>query len=155
MRYSLTAALRPPGGTASPLASSRTRAFRSTTEGLLKIAHLVESPLLRVNYDTGNVYLAGGDPYEGLKAVSSLLVHVHAKDITVEHADAERGKVTGTPVGCACGDGVIDWQRVVSILREANFSGVLSVECGTEKQAARSLEHLSTVLGAKAVGTGG
>ena len=43
-----------------------------TTEGLLKIVGLVESPLLRVNYDTGNVYLAGGDPYEGLKAVVPL-----------------------------------------------------------------------------------
>ena len=118
-----------------------------TTEGLLKIVHLVPSPLLRVNYDTGNVYLAGGDPYEGLKAVSSLLVHVHAKDITVEHADAERGKVTGTPVGCACGDGVIDWRRVIAILRGANFSGILSVECGTEQQAARSLAHLNGLLG--------
>jgi len=118
-----------------------------TTEGLLKIVGLVESPLLRVNYDTGNVYLAGGDPYEGLEAVCPLLVHVHAKDIAVEHADAERGKVTGTPVGCACGDGVIDWQRVISILRGANFSGVLSVECGTEQQAARSLTHLSGLRG--------
>ena len=118
-----------------------------TTEGLLKIVGLVESPLLRVNYDTGNVYLAGGDPYEGLEAVCPLLVHVHAKDIAVEHADAERGKVTGTPVGCACGDGVIDWQRVISILRGANFSGVLSVECGTEQQAARSLAHLNGLLG--------
>jgi sugar phosphate isomerase/epimerase len=118
-----------------------------TTEGLLKITGLVESPLLRVNYDTGNVYLAGGDPYEGLKAVCPLLVHVHAKDITVEHADAERGKVTGTPVGCACGDGVIDWRQVISILRGANFSGVLSVECGTEQQAVRSLAHLNGLLG--------
>jgi sugar phosphate isomerase/epimerase len=121
-----------------------------TTEGLLKIVGLVDSPLLRVNYDTGNVYLAGGDPYEGLKAVSHLLVHVHAKDITVEHADAERGKVTGTPVGCACGDGVIDWNQVIAILRGANFNGVLSVECGTEQQAVRSLAHLNRLLGAGA-----
>jgi hypothetical protein len=34
---------------------------------------------------------------------------VHAKDISVEPSRAERGKVTGTPLGCACGDGVIDW----------------------------------------------
>lgn len=27
----------------------------------------------------------------------------------------ERGKVTGTPVGCACGEGVIDWARVIKI----------------------------------------
>jgi len=99
-----------------------------------------------VNYDTGNVYLAGGDPYEGLQAVRHLLVHVHAKDITVEHSQAERGKVTGTPVGCACGDGVIDWKKVIAILRDAGFGGVLSVECGTEAQAGRSLAHLSALL---------
>jgi hypothetical protein len=63
-----------------------------------------------------------------------------------KHAEAERGKVTGTPVGCACGDGVIDWAKVVSILAGGGFSGVLSVECGTPEQAARSLEHLKTVL---------
>ncbi|HOK47231.1 MAG TPA: hypothetical protein PLK67_14925, partial [Bryobacteraceae bacterium] len=77
-------------------------------------------------------------------------VHLHAKDITVAHADAERGKVTGTPVGCACGDGVIDWARVIAILREANWSGVLSVECGTPEQAARSLAHLNSLLGKEA-----
>jgi len=54
--------------------------------------------------------------------------------------------VTGTAVGCACGDGVIDWRRVIGILRKANFNGVLSVECGTPDQAARSLEHLNAVL---------
>jgi len=106
----------------------------------------VDSPRLRVNYDTGNAYLAGEDPYEGLRAVSRLLVHVHAKDISIRMSEAEKGKVTGTPVGCACGDGVIDWRKVVAILRQAGFSGVLSVECGTPEQAARSLAHLNTIL---------
>ena len=118
-----------------------------TTEGLLHIATLVNSQRLRVNYDTGNAYLGGQDPYEGLKAVRPLLVHVHAKDIAIRQAEAERGKVTGTPVGCACGDGVIDWKKVVAILREAGYDGVLSVECGTPEQAARSLAHLKAVIG--------
>jgi len=112
----------------------------------LRIAGLVDSPFLRVNYDTGNAHLAGTDPYEGLQAVAHLLVHIHAKDISVKLSEAERGKVTGTPVGCACGDGVIDWKRVIAILKKANFDGVLSVECGTEEQAARSLAHLNSLL---------
>ena len=74
------------------------------------------------------------------------LVHVHAKDITVNHAEAERGKVTGTPVGCACGDGVIDWGRVIAILNSTEWSGVLSCECGTSEQAARSLTHLRALI---------
>jgi len=116
------------------------------TEGLLRIARLVPSPLLGINYDTGNAFLAGEDPYEGLRAAGKLLVHIHAKDISKEHAERERGKVTGTPVGCACGDGVIDWDRVVRILREVGYDGVLSVECGSVSQAERSLAHLTAVL---------
>lgn len=128
------------------------QAITRTTEGLLRVSSLVDSPLLGVNYDTGNAFLAGEDPYEGLRAVGSRLVHLHAKDISKEHADRERGKVTGTPVGCACGDGVIDWETVVAILREVNYNGVLSVECGTPAQAARSLAHLRAVI--QKVGSG-
>jgi sugar phosphate isomerase/epimerase len=123
------------------------QAISKTTAGLLRIATLVKSPALRVNYDTGNAFLAGEDPYEGLRAVAHLLVHFHAKDISIQHAEEERGKVSGTPVGCACGDGVIDWTRIVTILHDSGYDGVLSVECGTPEQAARSLEHLASVIG--------
>jgi sugar phosphate isomerase/epimerase len=117
------------------------------TEGLLRIATLVPSPYLRINYDTGNAYLGGEDPYEGLKAVLPQLVHVHAKDISIRQAETEKGKVTGTAVGCACGEGVIDWRKVIDILRRGGFEGVLSVECGTPAQAAASLAHLRSILG--------
>jgi sugar phosphate isomerase/epimerase len=122
------------------------QSISKTTEGLLRIATLVDSPMLRINYDTGNAFLAGEDPYAGLEAAGPLIVHVHAKDISLQHAEAEHGKVTGTPVGCACGDGVIDWRRVVAILKKHGFDGVLSVECGTPEQAARSLAHLNEVI---------
>jgi len=122
------------------------QSISKTAEGLLRIATLVDSPMLRINYDTGNAFLAGEDPYAGLEAAGPLIVHVHAKDISLQHAEAEHGKVTGTPVGCACGDGVIDWRRVVAILKKHGFDGVLSVECGTPEQAARSLAHLNEVI---------
>lgn len=71
--------------------------------------------------------------------------HVHAKDIGGVNMD-DRGKVTGVPSGCACGDGVIDWLRIVGILRKAGFKGVLSVECSTEEQGSRSIRYLRKVL---------
>lgn len=117
-----------------------------TTEGLMRVATLVKSPMLRVNYDTGNSWLGGADPYDGLKTVGKLLVHMHAKDISVQQSNQERGVVTGTPVGCACGDGVIDWAKVIGILKENGFDGALSVECGTPAQAVRSLEHLTKLI---------
>ena len=147
MKYTLTSALRIAARYGISIGIEPHQSISRTTLGLLRIATLVDSPLLRINYDTGNAYLGGEDPYNGLRAVSRLLVHIHAKDITIQHAEAERGKVTGTPVGCACGDGVIDWGKVVGILRQGGFSGVLSVECGTSDQAARSLAHLQSVIG--------
>jgi sugar phosphate isomerase/epimerase len=147
MKYTLTSALRIAERYGIYIGIEPHQSISRTTPGLLRIATLVPSPCLRVNYDTGNAYLAGEDPYQGLLAVRHLLVHLHAKDITIQHAEAERGKVTGTPVGCACGDGVIDWARVVAILREGGFNGVLSVECGTSDQAKRSLAHLESVIG--------
>lgn len=61
--------------------------------------------------------------------------------------------MTGTPVGCACGDGAVDWRRVVEILRNAGYRGVLSVECGTVPEATRSIEHLRMVLASRPVST--
>jgi sugar phosphate isomerase/epimerase len=115
-------------------------------DGLDRIYHLVKSPSVGINFDTGNAYLCGHDPYTWLERVRDRLVHVHAKDIGTEHSGLERGKVTGTPVGCACGEGVIDWERVVRICQRAPRPLVLSVECGTVDQAARSLEHLSRLV---------
>ncbi len=120
--------------------------YSKTPEGLDRIYHLVDSPSIGINLDTGNAYLAGQDPYAWLERVVDRLVHLHAKDITVEHSDSERGKVTGTPVGCACGDGVIDWARVIDICRKCPRDLVFSVECGTIDQAKRSYEHLSSLL---------
>jgi sugar phosphate isomerase/epimerase len=147
MKYTLTVVLKTAERYGIEVGIEPHQSISRTTEGLLRIATLVKSPRLKVNYDTGNAFLAGEDPYRGLKAVQHLLVHLHAKDIALPQAEAEKGKVTGTPVGCACGDGVIDWKRVVAILREAGYDGVLSVECGTSNQAARSLAHLKAALG--------
>ena len=122
--------------------------YSRTPDGLDEIYHLVDSDAIGINLDTGNAYLAGQDPYAWLDRVADRLVHLHAKDISVEHSDEERGKVTGTPVGCACGDGVIDWRRVIDIVREKTPRDIVfSVECGTPDQAARSLDHLNGLLG--------
>ncbi|HTL55366.1 MAG TPA: sugar phosphate isomerase/epimerase [Candidatus Limnocylindrales bacterium] len=116
-------------------------------DGLDKIYQLVRSPSLGINFDTGNAFLCGYDPYRWLRRVAKRLVHLHAKDISVQQSGAERGKVTGTPVGCACGDGVINWKRVIDIIRkDCRRDIVLSVECGTIEQAERSIKHLKALL---------
>jgi sugar phosphate isomerase/epimerase len=116
-------------------------------DGLDRIARLVKSPAIGINFDTGNAFLCGHDPYQWLRRVAKRLVHLHAKDISVLQSGAERGKVTGTPVGCACGDGVIDWAKVIQIVRKhCPRDIVFSVECGTVDQAERSVQHLRGLL---------
>ncbi|MDR1498258.1 MAG: sugar phosphate isomerase/epimerase [Puniceicoccales bacterium] len=114
--------------------------------GLDRIHALYDSPAIGINFDTGNSFLCGHDPYLWLEQVLDRLVHLHAKDISLAQSDAERGKVTGTPVGCACGDGVIDWKRIIEICKRAPRDIVLSVECGTIDEAGRSIEHLKKLL---------
>jgi len=116
-------------------------------DGLDRIYKLVRSPSIGINFDTGNAFLCGQDPYRWLQRVAKRLVHLHAKDISVQQSGAERGKVTGTPVGCACGDGVIDWKRVIEIIRKGCPRDiVMSVECGTIGQAERSITHLKRLI---------
>lgn len=121
--------------------------YSKTPDGLDRIYNLVDSPAIGINFDTGNSYLSGEDPLVWLDRVLDRLVHLHGKDISVNQSDAERGKVTGTPVGCACGEGVIDWAGVIERLKRCSRDIVISVECGTVDQAERSIAHLRSLCG--------
>jgi sugar phosphate isomerase/epimerase len=121
--------------------------FTQKVETFNRIMNLVDSPNLKINYDTGNAYIAGNDPVEFLQALGpERVVHLHAKDISVQMSEAVRGQVTGVPVGCACGEGVVDWPVVIRVLRDAGFTGVVSVECGNVEEAGRSYDYMAKVL---------
>ena len=148
MRYTLTKAALVAARHRKFLCIEPHGTYSKTSDGLLKIVRLVDSPWIQVNWDTGNSYLAGiEDPYEGLTKVRDHVHHIHAKDISIQQSSAERGKVTGTPVGCACGEGVVDWKRVAEILEPVDREIFLSVECGKIDEAARSLTFLKKELG--------
>ena len=146
MRYTLAEAARVAEPRGILIGLEPHQQYSKHPAGLDRIYHLVKSPAIGINFDTGNSYLCGHDPYKWLARVASRLVHLHAKDISVHQSTSERGKVTGTPVGCACGEGVIDWARVIRLCRKAERDIVLSVECGTVEQAERSIAHLKPLL---------
>lgn len=146
MRYALMEASRLAEARGILIGLEPHQQYSRAPAGLKRIVGLVRSKAIGVNFDTGNSFLCGHDPYRWLSGVLKRLVHLHAKDISVTHAEKERGKVTGTPVGCACGDGVIDWGRVIALVRKAPRDIVLSVECGTVDQAERSIRHLRKLL---------
>jgi len=100
---------------------------------------------LGVNFDTGNSFLAGNDPVEYLERIADRVIHVHVKDIPKSQLD-QRGKVTGTRVGVAAGDGEVDSPGIIELLDNAGYDGVLSVECDTFDQARRSLAYLRGLI---------
>jgi sugar phosphate isomerase/epimerase len=118
--------------------------YTDTPAALERTFGLVDSPALGINFDTGNSFLSGNDPHEWLEQIIERVVHVHAKDISQEDAEHYRGKVKGM-LGCACGDGVIDWARVIEACRKAPQDIVLSVECATIDDAERSFAYLSSL----------
>ena len=75
-----------------------------------------------VNFDTGNSFLAGNDPVEYLRGVAGRVVHVHVKDIPAAQLP-DRGKITGTRVGVAVGDGVVDLAGIVGVLAAVRYRG--------------------------------
>ena len=119
--------------------------YTATPERLQKIMKLVDSPALTINLDTGNSYLSENDPHEWLEQIVGQVSHMHAKDISVEDAKRLRGKVRGM-LGCACGDGVIDWERIVTTLAKADHDVVLSVECGSLDAAQKSYTYLRRLI---------
>jgi sugar phosphate isomerase/epimerase len=146
MRYSLyeIAAVAEPRGIMIGLEMHQQ--YTKTPAGFDRVFGLVKSKNIGVNFDTGNSYLAGEDPVVWLEHIKDRLVHLHAKDISISQSEAERGRVTGTPVGCACGDGVIDWPRIIEVAKTAPGDIVFSVECGTVEQAERSIKYLSKLV---------
>jgi sugar phosphate isomerase/epimerase len=118
--------------------------YTDSPEALARTLGLVDSPMLGVNFDTGNSFLSGNDPHTWLAAVIDQVVCVHAKDISEENAARYRGKVKGM-LGCACGDGVIDWPRIVDTCRSAPRDIVLSIECASIADAERSLAYFRSI----------
>lgn len=120
-------------------------ALTTRPEFLLRLLEQFSPEELGINFDTGNFFLAGNDPVEDLKPFAERVIHVHAKDIPAIQLH-ERGHVTGTRVGVAIGDGVIDFAGVISVLARAGFDGELTVECDTLEQARKSLPCMNALL---------
>ena len=130
--------------TAPPSGLEPHQQYSKHADGLDRIYSLVNSPAIGINFDTGNSHLCGHDALKWPARGVDRLVHLHAKDISDEQSSAERGKATGTPVGCACAMTRIDWPSDIEICRKARRHIVLSVECSTVEQAERLIDHLQS-----------
>jgi sugar phosphate isomerase/epimerase len=146
MRYTLEEAARVAAPRGIKIAIETHGEYTATPARLAKLMDLTDHPeVLTINLDTGNSYLSENDPHEWLENIIGGVTHMHAKDIAPEDARRYRGKVRGM-LGCACGDGVIDWKRIVATLAAADHDVVLSVECASLDAAQKSFTYLSDLI---------
>ena len=117
--------------------------YTTNAQGLLRIMSLSDSPHLAINFDTGNVEVAGNDAVETLKAVVQHVKHVHVKDIVrAQTGDHE----TGVTAGGAIGDGDVDIKGCLRVLAKAGYEGCLSIECTGVEALKRSVDYLTPLL---------
>ena len=106
--------------------------YTTKPEFMAEMLSFADSPYLRMNMDTGNTFIAGQDPVAFLDRFKQRVSHVHIKDVSPSLAAASRGELTGIAVShCAIGEGVnaANIRRVVELLAEHGYDGVLSLEC--------------------------
>ncbi len=99
---------------------------------MARMLDFYDTPLLRMNMDTGNTFIAGQDPPAFLQQFKDKVSHVHVKDVSQSLAAAMRGELTGIAVSqTAIGDGVnVDnIRRCFDILVDIGYDGVVSIEC--------------------------
>jgi sugar phosphate isomerase/epimerase len=123
--------------------------FAQAGEIYLEIIDQIDSPWFGVNYDPSNALIAGEDAYELLDKVKHRLVSMHASDRSLEGGSLEDlRRLDADPVtGYASfvkhgviGQGLIDYDRIFSVLREVKFEGWISIEDGQDP--AVGMEHL-------------
>lgn len=106
--------------------------FTTKPDRMAQMLDFVDSPLLGLNLDTGNTFIAGEDPVAFAEAFVGRIRHVHVKDVSETLAAAVRGGQTGIAISaCAIGDGVNadNIRRILGLLRDHGYDGNLSMEC--------------------------
>ena len=126
--------------------------FAQKMEVFCKLVSSIDHPNFGVNYDPSNAFLAGEDPLELLKRVSSRVVTMHASDRyllegTLDDLRNEEDGVLGYAKRLRHGEigkGLNDYDAIFAELKRANFDGWISIEDGVDgmDQLARSVAFL-------------
>ena len=106
--------------------------FTTKPDLLARMLDFVESDYLRLNFDTGNSFIAGQDPVAFCERFKDKISHVHVKDVSESLAAIARGGQTGIALShCSVGEGANadNIRKCLEILRDNGFNGHLSIEC--------------------------
>lgn len=132
--------------------------FAQKMEVFCKLVNNIDHPFFGVNYDPSNTYLAGEDPLELLKRISTRVVTMHASDRylkegTLEDLRKEEGGAAGYAKRLSHGEigkGLNDYDAIFSQLKRVGFDGWISIEDGVDgmDQLERSVAFLKRKIAA-------
>jgi sugar phosphate isomerase/epimerase len=123
----------------------------TNVEMMVRLMKHFDDPLVGVNFDTGNTFVAGSDPVAMVKELLPWIHHFHVKDVAPELA-ANVGKETGiaaSEVFVGQGINAPNIRSIVELLEKASWSGVMSLESKGEKNTLSSLEWFRGVISAR------
>jgi sugar phosphate isomerase/epimerase len=106
--------------------------YTTNPDSMERILGFFDSPYLRMNFDTGNSFIAGQDPVAFLKRLRHKVSHLHIKDVSEALARKVRGGETGIATSIvAIGEGANaeNIAGCIEILKDMKWDGVLSIEC--------------------------
>ena len=126
--------------------------FAQHMEVFCELIEMIEHPQFGVNYDPSNTYLAGEDPIELLRRVSTRVKTIHASDrYLIEGSLEDLRKEECGSSGYAkrlrhgqIGEGLNDYDSIFKELRRVGFDGWISIEDGVDgvEQLRRSVDFL-------------
>jgi sugar phosphate isomerase/epimerase len=105
--------------------------YTTNPDFMERILTCIDSPWLKMNFDTGNTFISGQDPVKFLERFKHKVSHCHIKDVSEELARKVRGGETGIATSVvAIGEGVNaeNISGCIEILKKMKWSGVLSIE---------------------------
>jgi len=122
-----------------------------TSAEILEILQRVDSPVLKVNFDTGNTLRMMEDPVAAARRLGPFTVATHTKDVDAcRHVRPEEWYFfSSVPVGT----GLIDMPGVARALKDCGYQGGLAVESDHHKDnqdedqlVARSVAYLKQLV---------
>ncbi|HQK93464.1 MAG TPA: sugar phosphate isomerase/epimerase family protein [Armatimonadota bacterium] len=118
-------------------------------DSLLRIVTQTRSPMMGVNFDTGNTFIAGHNPPDFLRQVIDHVHHMHIKEVSHELAAALRGESTGIAASSAAigeGANAEGIRQCVRMLKEHGKNVVCSLEVSGDAPTERSVPWFRRVL---------
>jgi sugar phosphate isomerase/epimerase len=116
---------------------------------MAKLMKDLDDPLLGVNFDTGNTFVAGNDPVAMVQELLPWIRHFHVKDVAPE-LKANIGKDTGiaaSEVHVGQGINADNIRKIVEILKANKWSGAMSLETKGEANTLKSVKWFRGVVG--------